>query len=139
MRGAHAVEADADIVVTDGVDRADIVLGYQGAVSRQSDVEAHVLRAPRNLEDIRAQQRLAARQNQDRDAEGFQIVHHRKNLFGIELAGKVDIRRGRVAVFAGQVATPDQVPDNHRTAALHHGFRFRWHDGALFQCMQVAA
>jgi hypothetical protein len=30
---AHAVETDADVIVTDGVDVADIILGNQGAVT----------------------------------------------------------------------------------------------------------
>ena len=43
-----------------------------------------------------------------------EILQRLHRLFVAELAGKIDIRRDRVAVAAAQVAAPSQVPDHHR-------------------------
>ena len=90
----------------------------QRAVGGQADVEAHRLGAARDLENIRPQQRLAAGKDQHRHAESLQVVHHREDLRGRQLAGKILVGRNRVAVLAGQVAAPDQVPDHHRSGRI---------------------
>ena len=63
----------------------------QGAVAGEADVEAQVLGAHGDLEDVGAQQGLAAGEDQHRHAEGLQVVHHGEDLLRRELAGKVDV------------------------------------------------
>ncbi len=118
---ADAVEADADIVVADRGDAVGGGLVDQRAVGRQADIKAHRLGAGGDVEDVGAQQRLAAREDQHRHAEGLQVVHDPEHLLGRQLAGEIDIAGDRVAVLAHQVAAPDEIPDHHRARR-----RARW-------------
>jgi hypothetical protein len=118
VRGAEAVEADADVVVADGADAVEHGRVDQRAVGGQRGEEAHLLRARRDLENVRPQQRLAAGKDQRRNAEGLELVHDAEHLGGAQLAGEVLVGGNRIAVLAGQVAAPDQVPDHHRAGRL---------------------
>jgi hypothetical protein len=83
-----AVERNADVVEIALGDAIDVRVD-QGAVRRQADVEAHRLGTAGDVEDVRMQQRLAAGENQHRHAKTLEIVHHRKDLVGRQLTGKV--------------------------------------------------
>ncbi|MNQ96354.1 hypothetical protein D3C85_1119540 [compost metagenome] len=131
--GADAVEADADIVEADVGDAANVGRIDQRAVAGQADVEAHLLGATADVVDVRAQQRLAAGQDQHRHAEGLQVVHHREHLGGAQFTGEVLVGGDGVAVLAGQVAAADQVPDQHRAARRAR----RCDGGGLQQALQV--
>ena len=67
------------------------------------------------------QQRLAAGQDEHRHLEALEVVHHRIDLLGPQLAGKIGVGRNRIAMLAGQVAAPDQVPDDHRAGRIALG------------------
>ena len=121
MGFTDTVEADADIVEIDFSDLLDVFLGDQGPVGGQADIEAHLLGALRDFEDIRSQQRLAARQDQHRHMKTLEVVHDLVDFVGRQLTRKVLVRRNRVAMLAGQVATSNQVPDHHRAGWLAYG------------------
>ena len=116
MRGLGTVEADADIVETGRGDAGGHGLVDQRAVGGQPHVELQRLGAGRDLEDVRAQQRLAAGKDQHRYAEGFEVVHSAADLRRGELPREVDVGGDGVAVLAAQVAAAHQVPDHHRSA-----------------------
>ena len=113
VRIPQSIQAHTHIIEADGVNRVDVGRGDQGAVARQPHVKAHGLGAAGDLEDVGPQQRLAARQDQHRDAECLQIVHDAEHLLGGQFAGKIDVGGGRVAMLAGEIAAPDQIPDHH--------------------------
>ena len=73
---ADAIQAHADIVVADLGDAIGGRLVDQGTVGGKAGIEAHRLGALRDVENVRAQQRLAAGKDQHRHTEGAQIVHH---------------------------------------------------------------
>ena len=114
VRLLQPVEADADVAEARVADARGERRVDQRAVGRERDVQAQVLRARGDLEQVRAQQRLAARQDQRRHAEGLEVVHDREHLLRRQLAREIDVGRDRVAVHAGEVAAADQVPDHHR-------------------------
>ncbi len=116
-----AVQADADVIEADGGNAVDIAFVDQRAVGGQADVEAHVLGAVGDVEDVGPQQRLAAGENQHRHAEALEVVHHGEDFGGGQLAGEILVGRNRVAVLAGQVAAPDQIPDHHRAGRIALG------------------
>ncbi len=118
VRVAATVETDADVVETDVGDAIDVRCVDQRAVGGEPDVEAHRLGAPRDVEDIGTQQRLAARQDQHRHMERLEIVHHRKHFGRAEFAREIVIGGDGVAVLAGEIAAPDQVPDHHRPGRI---------------------
>jgi hypothetical protein len=129
---ADAVEADADVVESRLGDAVDVGFVDQRAVGRQADVEAHGLGAAGDVEDVRPQQRLAAGEDQHRHAEGLEVVHHAEDFLGRQLAGEILVGGNRVAVLAGQVAAPDQVPDHHRAGRIALRAERR---GVAFRCM----
>ena len=114
----QAVNRDADVVVADAGNPVDVGFVDERAVGREADIEAHVLGAPGDIEDVRPQQRLAARENQHRHAEGLEIVHDLVNLRGRKLAGEILVGRDRIAVLAGEVAAADEIPDDDRPGRL---------------------
>ena len=124
MRFANAVERHADVVEIALGNLVDVVFVDQRAVRRQADVKTLGLGAFGNVVDIRPQQRFAAGKNEHRHLEALEVVHHRINLLGIQLAGEIGIGRNRIAMLAGQVAAPDQVPDDHRSGRV--AFRPEW-------------
>ena len=111
---AEPVDADAHVVVADGGDLADGGGVDEGAVGGKADVEPHVLGAPGYLEDVGAQQRLAAGQDEGRHPERLEVVENGEHLVRGKLAREILVGRDRIAMLAGQVAAPDQVPDDHR-------------------------
>jgi len=111
---AHAIQTDADVVIADRRNPLDVGLADQGTVAGQPHIEPHLLGTPGYFEYIRPQQRLSARQDQHRNAEALQVLHDLEHLLGREFAGKILVRRGCIAVLAGEIAAPDQVPDHHR-------------------------
>ena len=113
--GADAVQGNANVVIAGRLDGLDIVAIDQRAVGGQADIEAHFLGLGGDLEDVRAQQRLAAREDQHGHAKFAQVRHHREDFVRAQFAGEIRIGGDRIAVFAIQVATPDQVPDHHRS------------------------
>ena len=115
------VQADTDIIETNRRDRGDIALVDQGTVRRQTDIKAHVLRVMRDFKNIRPEQRLPTGQNEYRNPERLEIVHHVKDFGSRQFARKVLVGRDRIAMLAGQVATPDQVPDHNRTRRIALG------------------
>src|SRR5690554_4245198 len=128
--GLQTVNADAHVVVAYGFDLADVFFGDQGAVGRKAHVKAHFLGPVGNLVNVRAHQRLTARQDQYRNTVGFEVVHHGVDFFSAQFTLEVDIGRDRVAVFAGEVAAADEVPDHHRATGLgHRAHRARIHQG----------
>jgi hypothetical protein len=108
-RSRHRRSAASEASKAPGERRVD-----EGAVGRQAQVEAERLAARRDVEQVLAQQRLAAREDERAHVERLEVVHHREHLAGLQLAGEVDVGGDRVAVHARQVAAPDQVPDHHR-------------------------
>ena len=116
MGVALAVDADADII--------KLLRGYagrhrradQGPIGGQRGVKALGLRPRGDLENVWAQQGLTAGQNQHRHAVALQIIHRRADLGKAQLSGVVMVGGERVAMLAGEVAAPGQVPDHHRAA-----------------------
>jgi len=114
----QSVDADTDIVVADAGNAVDHAFVDERAVGGQADVKAHGLGTARDVEDIGPQQRLAAGQDQHRDMKTLEVVHHLIDFSGGQLAGEVGVGGNRVAVLAGEVAAPDQIPDHHRTGRI---------------------
>ena len=112
MRRAEPVEADADIVIADICDAPGEFGVDQRAVGGQGRIEAEIDRALRNVEYVRAQQRLAAGQDQDGRTRGLDVVHHAEDLGCRQLAGKIDIRGDGIAMLALQIAAPHEIPDD---------------------------
>jgi hypothetical protein len=67
--------------------------------------------------EIEPAQRLAARQDQRRNAETRQILQHAHRLIVGQLARERHIGAGGIAVPAFQIAAARQVPDHHRPDA----------------------
>ena len=78
------------------------------------EVITHGPGAPRDIENIRAQQWLTTRENQHRHTKGLQVIHDSEHLAGIQFTLEVDVRRYGIAMLASQVAASDQVPDYDR-------------------------
>ncbi|MNE11619.1 hypothetical protein D3C80_1043860 [compost metagenome] len=114
--GLKAIDADADVVEAGRANLGDVALIDQRAVARQGDEHALVAGMGTEQEQVAAQQRLAAGENQHLDPGIGQVIDHLQGRFGIQLVTKHAVGRGGVAVLAGQVATPEQVPDHHRRA-----------------------
>ena len=121
MSFGDAVQTDADVIETDFGDAGDIGFINQRAVAGQGDVEPQVLGAAGDGVNIRAQQRLAARQNQHRHPEPLEIIHDRECFLGRQLAGEIGIGGDGVAMLAGQIAAPHQIPDHHRAGRIALG------------------
>ena len=120
--GPQAVQADAHVVVAHLADGLQVGLLHQGAVGGQPQVEAQGLGPLRHLDDVGAHQGLAAGEDQHRHAEGAQVVHDPAHLGGVQFTLEVDVGGSGIAVLAGQVAAPDQVPDHHRPGGLAVGW-----------------
>jgi hypothetical protein len=114
VHGADAVQADADVVEAGPCHAVGHRRVDQGAVGGQADVEAHGLGAVGNVEQVRPQQRLAAGEDEHRHAGGLEVVHDAEDLGGAELAAVLMVGREGVAMFAGEVAAADEVPDDDR-------------------------
>jgi len=114
MRGADAVERHPDVVEVAVGDAVNVGRVDEGAIGRQADVEAQRLGAAGDVEDVGPQQWFAAGEDQHRHAKTLQIIHHRKDFFAAQFAREVPVGGDRVAVFAGQVAAPNEVPDHDR-------------------------
>ncbi|MDT4859434.1 hypothetical protein FQZ97_939420 [compost metagenome] len=113
VRLAQAVQADAHVVEAccgDAVGHGGV---DQRAVGGQAGVEAHGARAVGDVEDVGPHQRLTAGEDEHRHAKGLEVVHHRGHLVPAQLTGVFVVGREGVAVFAGEVAAPDQVPNNN--------------------------
>jgi hypothetical protein len=121
VRCAEAVERNADVVEIALGDLGDVALVDQRAVRRQADVEALGLGALGDVVDIRPEQRLAAGQDQHRHLEVACRSSITVDLLGIQFAGEIGVGGNRVAMLAGQVAAPDQVPDHHRAGRIALG------------------
>ena len=114
--GGEAKENEFDV---DGV-RQELAdpLGELATVELDLKMQCQRLGARRDVEQVLAQQRLAAREDQRRHARGLEVLQHPEHLGRAELAREVDVRGDRVAVHARQVAAPHQVPDHHRPGRL---------------------
>ena len=115
MHVADAVHRDADVIKAGALDAVGHGLVHQGAVGGQRHAgKAQPLGLGRQLEDVGAQQRLAARQDQRRHAEGSQIGHDRDHLARTQLAAEILVGGAGITVAAQQIAAPHQIPDHHR-------------------------
>ncbi len=110
----QAVDADADVVVLRGGDLLDVLLVDQRAVGRQCNEEAALARVLGQFENVVAQQRFAAGKDQYADTGFVKIVDDLEGFGGVQLVAKYAVGGGGVAVLAGQVTAPQQVPDHHR-------------------------
>ena len=118
MRGAKTIETHANVIETNFSNPGAHRFVDQRSVAGQGGVETQRFAAAGDIEDVRTQQGFAARQNQCRHLEGFEIIHHPENLPGTQLTRKILVRRNGIAVLTGQIAAADQVPDDDRTGRL---------------------
>ena len=107
---AAAVERHADVAQAD----LGVLLGLLGrdlrAVRGDDDAHALALGVLHELDEVLAERRLAAGEQQHRRAPGGQVVDHRLGFFGGHLAGVVAVLGLRVAVHALEVALLRAVP-----------------------------
>jgi len=113
MSPADAIEAHAHVIKPHLGDAAHVALIYEGAIGGQRNVETHPFCPSGDVEDVRAQQRLAAGQDEHRYAKRLEVIHHAEDLPRRQLARKVLVGGDRIAVLACEVAATDQVPDHH--------------------------
>ena len=118
MGGFSAIQADAHVVIANRLNGMDVLIGDEGAVAGEPHIKPHVLGTAGNVENIRAQQGFAARENQNGHMKLLQVIHDGKDFFRRQLTRKILVGRNRIAVFAGQVASADQVPDNDRAGRI---------------------
>src|SRR5690606_2812068 len=95
-------------------------------------MKAESVGAGGDFKNIRAQQRLAARENQSRHAKGLEVLHDVKNFVRGQLVRKVDIGGNGVAMFARQIAASNQIPDHDRPWWI----AARRHRCGIFQFLQ---
>ena len=114
VRGAQAIERDADVIEAGRGDAPDVVRIDQRAVGRKPQVQAECLGVCGDFVNVGAQQRFAAREDQRRHAEALQVVERCQHLGRRQFAGEVDVGRDRIAVPAGEVAATHEVPDHDR-------------------------
>ena len=69
MGFTHPIDAYADIIEADSVDGIDVVPGNQRAVAGETHIETHLLGSQGDIKDIVPQERLAAREYQNRHME----------------------------------------------------------------------
>src|SRR5699024_5154261 len=110
----QAIDADADVVVADIGNLVDIVFGNQRAIGGQRQKEALAGSIFRQGKDVRPHQGFATAQYQHPYAGIMQVIDHAQGFGGVQFAPEMGIGGRGVAVLAGQVAAPQQVPDNHR-------------------------
>ncbi len=139
MHRFQAIDADADVIEPDRGDARDVAFVDQRAVGRQGDEEALVASVIGQLEDVAAQQRLAAGEDQHAHAGFVQIVDHAERLGGVQLVAEFAVGGGCIAVPAGQVAAPEQVPDHHGWALAADTAGAEHRRGRLGQGAQVMA
>ena len=123
----EAIERNADIANTDVLDALRDALRNQRAVRRKRRTHASLCRIVRELEEVRANQRLAAREQQHGHMERREIVDEFLRLVRCELV-LVFFRIGlHIAVHALEVARLRRVPDDDGADALGraipHGMR----------------
>ena len=118
-RGVDVIEADADASHAGRFESGDDLGGKQCAVGTKDDAQAATGAVPRQLEDILAQQRLAAAEHHDLEAGAGDLVEEGLALGGGKLIG-VRLRAGRpVAVLAVLVALSGRVPgDDHQACSF---------------------
>jgi len=139
MNRFQAVDADADIVVLRRSHLLDIALVDQRAVGRQRHEEALFAGMGGELEDVVPQQRLATGKDQHTHTGFVQIVDDLQGFARIQLVAKFAVGGGGVAVLAGQVAAPQQIPDNHRWACAAGAAGAEHRQGRPGQGTQVMA
>ena len=112
---ADAVEADADVVVAD-------IARCGRCCLRRSRCRWWTARrrspSPWRAREISKMSGRSSGSPPERISTGtpkrFEVVHHGEDFAGDQLAGEIRVGGDRIAVLAGQVAAPDQVPDHHR-------------------------
>ncbi len=114
--GLQAIDTDPDIIELRRADVRDVVFVDQRAVGGQRDKEPLGPGVGAQHEEVMAQQRFAAGQDQHLDPGLVQVIDHGHRRGGVQFVAKHTVGRGGVTVFAGQVATPEQIPDHHRCA-----------------------
>ncbi len=97
---------DLDQLLRDG-------FGHQGPVRRQDHPEPLPVPVGGDLIDVRPQERLAARQDDDRFADGRDLIEEPQAFFGAEFPLVGTAQGGGAAVAAGQVAAPGHLPGDH--------------------------
>jgi hypothetical protein len=98
---------------------------FERAVGREGDADAERHRVLGEVEDVGADERLAAGDEQRRTVDAREIANHRLRFFGGELAFEPPRLRVGVAVDAFEIAGFGRVPDDDRTPALPRAGRLR--------------
>ncbi|MNI47268.1 hypothetical protein D3C73_1017780 [compost metagenome] len=117
----QAIDTDAHVIELRRTDVRDVVFVDQRAVGGQRDKEPLGPGVGAQHEQVVAQQRFAAGQDQHLDPGLVQVIDHGHRRGGVQFVAKHTVGRGGVTVFAGQVAAPEQVPDHHRCAVASRG------------------
>ena len=121
----ESVERDADVADADILDALGDLARDQRAVRRERRAHAFLLRVSRELEEIRADQRLAAREQQHRHVEVREIIDELLGLFRRQLILVFLGIRLHIAVHALEVAGLRRVPDDDRADALRRAIAHR--------------
>ena len=104
-------------------------LGDQGAVGGQGDAQAFVGGILRQLEDVRAIERFAAGEHQDRVGEGGNLIDDVQALRGGQVVGRGKLGGGGAAMHATQVTAFGDFPKNQaRQRLAGAGARARVHE-----------
>ena len=114
----QTVERDADIAHAEILDALCHIARDERPIRRERRTHAALCRVFRELEKVRADQRLAAREEQHGHAELCEIVDEALCLLRRQLPVIFLPVRLHIAVAAAQIARARRVPDHHGSHAL---------------------
>ncbi len=106
-------------------------LGDQGSVGGQGDPQALIGGVPRQLEDVRTIERLAAGEHQDGVGEGGDLIDDVQALRGGQVVGRGKLGGGGAAMHATQITAFGDFPKNQaRQRFTGAGARARVHENS---------
>ena len=119
-----AVDADTDPADSRPEHFPDIFLRQHGAVGCQNHPESFAIAVAGDFENVFPQQGLAPRENDNRTAEGGNLVEKTKTPAGVQFS-RIGAPQGRSpAVDAGEVASPGDFPGDHPEGLRQNGELF---------------
>ena len=118
-RGVGAVDRQRDALDPRRLHVPARLLGHQRPTGRRHRPQTAVGGRAGELQEVRPEHRLAAREDENRLGEGGDVVDEPQRLRGRELAVERPEARGRAAVDAAQGTGPGELPgDEHRRRPL---------------------